>query len=289
MQELAADHEEADTRLILHVKHAAKDHKRVVVESPDTDVAILCIHFYSSVECEELWFETGTKDKHRFIPVHEVVSNIGSASCCALPGLHSLTGCDTTSALYGLGKKNALRALMSFSHHQGLSELGDHVTPSERMLQSCEQFICSMYQSDKHAATTTDEVRYWCFCQKNKRNEALPPTTNSLLLHIQRANYQALVWKRSLLQCQHLPSPTECGWKSNNGKMEAILMTKEPAPTSLIDLVACKCLKSKCKRRDLSQCQANGLSCTEACLCMGEEECCNTYKANMSGSDSEED
>ena len=42
--------------------------------------------------------------------------------------------------------------------------------------------------------------RYWVFCQRKQKNNGLPPTRSySLQLHIQRANYQAMTWKRCLL------------------------------------------------------------------------------------------
>ena len=41
---LCSDHEEADTRLLLHDKHAATKHPRIIKESPDTDVAIHSIY-----------------------------------------------------------------------------------------------------------------------------------------------------------------------------------------------------------------------------------------------------
>ena len=40
---LHCDHEEADTRMLLHAKHASRDAQRVVVQAPDTDVLLLCV------------------------------------------------------------------------------------------------------------------------------------------------------------------------------------------------------------------------------------------------------
>ena len=40
-QPLQSDHEEADTRMILHAHNASQDHDRVAIQSPDTDVAFL--------------------------------------------------------------------------------------------------------------------------------------------------------------------------------------------------------------------------------------------------------
>ena len=59
---LHSDHEEANTRLLLHAKHAASDYPWIVVQSPDTDVIVLCCSHFSSLGCEELWFQTGVRD-----------------------------------------------------------------------------------------------------------------------------------------------------------------------------------------------------------------------------------
>ena len=39
---LESNHEEADTRLLLHAKHAMNTNDAVTIRSPDTDVFILC-------------------------------------------------------------------------------------------------------------------------------------------------------------------------------------------------------------------------------------------------------
>ena len=105
LQSLKTDHKEAHTRMLLHASDTSTDHDRIVIQSPDTDVAVLSVFFFSKLACEELWFRTGVKDKLRFIPIHKVVHALGSDICTALPCFHALTGCDSTSGLFGIGKK----------------------------------------------------------------------------------------------------------------------------------------------------------------------------------------
>lgn len=92
---LHADHEEADTRLLLHAKHATKDVARVVVQSPDTDVLFLSVSHCEEIECRELWFRTGVEDRTRYIPVHKIAARLGKQLCKAIPAFHALTGCDS--------------------------------------------------------------------------------------------------------------------------------------------------------------------------------------------------
>lgn len=89
------------------------------------------------------------------------------------------------------------------------------------------------------------------FCQKKQKNESLPPTTDNLRQHIQRANYQTAAWKHSLQAIVNMPSPVGNGWSFTDGHLiEPTLMSKDPAPVGLLELTACKCAKSSCKRID---------------------------------------
>ena len=100
--------EEADTRMFLHVLHAAKcGVKRAMIRTVDTDVVVLAISTFMSLSLDELWIAFGVGTKCRYIAVHKIVSALGSDRCKALPIFHSLTGCDTTSTFLGHGKKGA--------------------------------------------------------------------------------------------------------------------------------------------------------------------------------------
>ena len=52
-QALRSNHEEADTRMILHAKYAARTDRRLVIQSPDTDVLILSVSHFRSLGCPE--------------------------------------------------------------------------------------------------------------------------------------------------------------------------------------------------------------------------------------------
>jgi hypothetical protein len=65
---------------------------------------------------DELWFQTGNitsvKDGRRFIPVHDLYNSLGAEMTNILPVAHSLTGCDTTSSFFGIGKKTVYSFLL---------------------------------------------------------------------------------------------------------------------------------------------------------------------------------
>ena len=74
---LFSDHEEADTRMILHAQHASLDNGRIIIHSPDTDVAVLCIAHYNTLNSTELWFKTGLKENVRYVPIHTLTQHLG--------------------------------------------------------------------------------------------------------------------------------------------------------------------------------------------------------------------
>ena len=235
-----------------------------------------------------MWLRTGSKDRLRYIPLHEISTKVGPKICKALPAFHALTGSDATSAFAGVGKKRAYNILEdSEIHQESLSQLGQ-ITLTEDDIKQCVKFIFSLYPTTKITLSSLDELRYLLFCQKRQRSEALPPTSDSFIQHLKRANYQVLVWRKSLVGNQDLPEPQCSGWKEEDGVLCPILMTSNPAPESIIKLTTCNCKKSLC--RSTCSCANNGLCCTEACFCMAEPGSClyphsNTYE----DSDSEEE
>ena len=99
---LHSDHEEADSKMFVFAKFMLNEFAthRLIISSPDTDVAVLCCyHYYHSLQgCLELFFKTGTRDKLRYIPVHVIGDQLGASVCNLLPIFHCITGCDSTSS-----------------------------------------------------------------------------------------------------------------------------------------------------------------------------------------------
>ena len=81
----------------------------IVMYSTDTDVLVLvCCHTPHFQNALVFW-ETGTTTKyentHRFVPVHEIVKCQVECMRSILPHIHTLSGRDSTSALFYIGKK----------------------------------------------------------------------------------------------------------------------------------------------------------------------------------------
>lgn len=90
--ELKSDHEEADTRLLLHAKHASENgYRAVAIKSPDTDVFVMMAAMQSRIT-GDLFFLTGTQNKQRILPIRDLSSNMPSGISDSLIGFHAFTG-----------------------------------------------------------------------------------------------------------------------------------------------------------------------------------------------------
>ena len=90
-------------------------------------------------------------------------------------------------------------------------------------------------------------------------SSTLPPCEDSLKQHIQRANYQAGVWRGP-----DIPEPDGHGWiKRADGGLDLDWIHGQVAPDAVLELLACQC-KRKCVQDDCP-CMVNGFKCTYMC------------------------
>ena len=143
--ELYCNHEEADTRLLLHSAYAAKSSEHVVINSPDTDVFVLSLAFCMDIDAE-LYFHTGKGNKKRTVAVRQVYRHYGENVCNAIIGCYCITGCDTISAFHGIGKKTALKVMKSSQEHiASLARLGNEFPVPNSLLEEMEAYTCELY------------------------------------------------------------------------------------------------------------------------------------------------
>ena len=108
------DHEEADTRVFLHLKHAVlQGHKVVFIRTVDTDLVVLAISVFDSLKelgLPELYIRYGVGKQRRDIPIQDVCYQLGPRECQALGMFHANSGSDFSSFKRGIGKKTAWSA-----------------------------------------------------------------------------------------------------------------------------------------------------------------------------------
>ena len=107
----SCNHEEADTRLLLHAADAGKcGFEKVMLQTVDTDVVVLAIATFHDLALSEIWIAFGVGKHLRYVPVHVIASSIGQQKSKALLAFHSFSGCDQTSSFASIGKKTAWEA-----------------------------------------------------------------------------------------------------------------------------------------------------------------------------------
>lgn len=104
------------------------------------------------------------------------------------------------------------------------------------------------------------------FSKKSRNLENLPPTRDALLLHINRAIYQASIWFTSHESSTIIPSPVGFGWKMGVNQLDIIWMTQPEAAKACVELIKCTCKREKGCRT--CKCAKLSLKCTNLCNCL---------------------
>ena len=185
----------------------------------------------------------------------------------ALPSLHTVTGCDSTSSFYGIGKQKAYKIVKRSDRFQEiLAQMGEDYDFDETLFPTVQEMVSEFY--GVKSCPSINDARYRKFCTKNKLPEPqkLPPTEDKLRLHCQRANYVTCIWKSALSTNDLSPTLERRGWLLTDGVLEPKWMMQKPAPDSLLEFLSCGCKKSGCKN-NMCTCIANGLKCTDICSC----------------------
>ena len=190
-------------RLIAKValEKAKTGHTLVVGE--DTDILILLL-FHLQPRYWPVYFgnaKSGTNTA-KLWDIQMVQDELGNYLCQHLLFVHAISGCDTTSALYGLGKavfiKKAKKSASFREHAQKfLSTDGD-----KNVLEKAgEKVLVEVYGGKEK--DTLNKLRYIKYNQKLTTSTkafqpcSLPPTSSAAKLHIQRTCFQVQEWMQS--------------------------------------------------------------------------------------------
>ena len=186
------NHEEADTRLVLHAFLANTD---VVIVSKDTDVMILLVWAYAYHEIKHEWFFKYENEK--YITISKIYSFFGRDNCLILPSFHALTGCDTTSYFFRTGKIRVFKKLLSDKEKYKLIQpLGQKKILDEISVESVKEFVRTVVYSGIHGENYVDtRVRLYKNL-KSKSSMPLPPDPDSLEQVIKRSHFQTYQWLR---------------------------------------------------------------------------------------------
>ncbi|KAG7170274.1 hypothetical protein Hamer_G016077 [Homarus americanus] len=90
-------HEEADTRIFVHVAHMVSVGYKVMVRTMDSDVVRLVVSVAAKLDTE-IWVAFGTGNNFHYIAAQLIAESLGYEKTRALPVFHAFTDCDTVSS-----------------------------------------------------------------------------------------------------------------------------------------------------------------------------------------------
>lgn len=184
--------------------------------------------------------------------------------------LHAISGCDTTSCIFNVGKIRFFNALQKNKDlGEGLNLFKKQSVNKHILAAAGERILIALFGGGQDVKSL-DTLRFKCFTKsvtKSKFNLAtLPPTTAAAQQHIYRTYLQVQMW------LEHETDATEWGWIKTHRGLEPISTTAAPAPESLLKTILCKC-KMNCGK--MCGCRKAGLKCSVLCHNCSGESCEN--------------
>jgi len=170
IHEITSNHQEADTRILLHARHASLSYEEIVVSTPDTDVFLIMLSLISDMNIR-LYMLTGTGSKRRIIDMNAVSDNVFDNQnqtntsknnlLKALIGFHCFTGCDTISLFAGRAKLKPLKLFLTHSDYvDAFHALGSEQHLDDDVLEQLERFTIHMYGKQPTPDVSLNDLRY---------------------------------------------------------------------------------------------------------------------------------
>ena len=187
-----SNHEEADMRMLLHAANASQSGMgKVMIQTIDTDVVVIALGMFSSLNLSELWISFGTGKNQCPLSIHSTSDAIGAAKCNDLPFFHAFTGCDQVSFFTGKGKKSAWSTWKNFNNVTA-SFVSCSNFPSDQeiieLFPTIERYITLLYDQSSLLESANDCQKV-LFATKGRSLQAIPPMHGALLQHTKRAIY----------------------------------------------------------------------------------------------------
>ena len=186
---------------------------------------------------------------------------------------HAITGCDTVSALFSIGKKRALTVLENHSQCDMFDKFKKCDSSHDEIARVGENFLLHLYKCNK--STSLDKSRYILYTQKVSKMsssfklESLLPTSAAAKYHSYRTYFTIQKWLGNLGKLD----PTDWGWECQENMLTPILTDRPVAPEQVLLIISCGC-KQGCENR--CRCCKTGMFCTTRCLSCTGQTCTNS-------------
>ena len=143
----------------------------------------------------------------------------------------------------------------------------------ESSIKNAEKYLVQVLKRN-NSSETFNELRYWMYHYGNRKTILdLPPSSDSIRLHILRAFYVTYQQINILKKDCYKLDPLNFGYIFDN---DFVVPMKNNALFPPIDELVPNCNCKKCSTKYCA-CKAAGLSCTSFCICRSHECCENPY------------
>ena len=169
------DHEEADTRIVVHALHALQASSTGMVFTGDTDVVVIFLsnfhHFKAVNPCAEIWIAFRSGKNTKMLHLNTIAANLGPVNCRGMAMFHAFTGCDSTSSFKFKGKRYCCKVMKMMPHlMQHFASVAE--TPfqiSRSLMETVNEFVCKLYSSSDVPENDVNKLRMRIFFTKDKR------------------------------------------------------------------------------------------------------------------------
>ena len=181
------NHEEADSRIFVHLLHALQTKSIGLIHTQDIDIVVILPansqQIISAKPAADIWIYFHAGKSKRIINLNSIVANLDKETCKSLALFHTLTGSDSTSAFKFTGKRscwNILTKCNLFPFIQEFAKITDaSYCVSPRLREAAANYVCQLYRGEVNQHNV-DHLKMNIFSHKMRDVDRLPPTSDVL-------------------------------------------------------------------------------------------------------------
>ena len=199
----------------------------------------------------------GKRNLKRNIPVQPVYNKLGHSRVSAILFFNGQTGSEMSGRFAGRTNK-----VFMACDDDILNALESSPRPIARRIQPVWTIrLPTIHVQSIHQREWLSVVRSSNLT--TQLGESIPLTTGSLTMHMQRAHYVAMIWRKAEESHPRLHSPVDCGWEFDTTRhpYAPVRCLNPPAPAAVMNLVKCGC------KRGYKRCRNNNIPYTDVCGC----------------------
>jgi hypothetical protein len=166
---------DADTLVVEIVLEIAKQHSVTVVAADIEILVMLVYNWHPKLADVYMLSEISSQKsaKRCLIPMHNVQCKIGDKVACQLLGLHALSGCYTTSAMYGIAKSSVYNKISQSSSTLNLTNVLESLAAShDDLFTAGIQLMIMLYGGS--SGETINHLRYVAYMRQLANSSRRP-------------------------------------------------------------------------------------------------------------------